>query len=67
MHKLPKHDLRVFRFDENPPKLPLSSNEVKVSSWILSVLGPGSPKDPTSYEKERSFSPQDLHGFWGGG
>ena len=31
------------------------------------MLGPRSPKDPTSYEKERSFSPQDLHGFWGGG
>ena len=30
--------------------------EVKVSSWILLVLGPRSPKDPTSYEKELFFS-----------
>ena len=67
MHaKAAQHGLRVFRFDENPPKLPLSQSRLKYhhgSSWCWV---PGRPRILLRTKKS-SFSPQDLHGLWGGG
>ena len=67
MHaKAAQHGLRVLRFDENPPKLPLSQSRLKYHHGSYWCWVPGRPRILLRTKKS-SFSPQDLHGFWGGG
>ena len=67
MHaKAAQHGLRVLRFDETHPSC-LYLN--RGSSIITDPIGAGSRVAQGSYfvRKRALFSPQDLHGFWGGG